>query len=233
MRTLFIGDSHGNVYFIRRALDVAKQSGAKLCIHVGDFGFWPKSGFASLIDNDCKEAGIPMWVIDGNHDYLIDAYTFLTPDEFSTDPGLHYIRRGSITTVNDVVLGFMGGAVSIDQGARVEGRSWWSEEQMKKEDLEECRKNGKVDIWVTHDAVEMPPNKRPIDFGRTVNLKLAHQREMMREAYDITQPKLHIHGHWHYRYACDGKWGRVQGLDFESDAALFLVDLWKGGYSAV
>jgi predicted phosphodiesterase len=231
MRTLFIGDSHGNALFIRRALDVAKQSGTKLCIQVGDFGFWPKSGFATAMDALLKEVGMPMWVIDGNHDYLIEAYTFLSEDVFSMEPGIHYIPRGSVTKVNDVILGFMGGAVSVDQSFRVEGKSWWANEIMNTSELDICKANGKVDIWITHDAVEMPPNKRPIDFGYKVNQAIKQQQYMMRQAYDAVQPKFHIHGHWHYRYSCDGKWGRVQGLDFEDDSALFLVDLWKGGYS--
>lgn len=224
MIVMFVGDSHGNTIYMRRVLDIAKETGVTLVIHVGDFGFWPGSVWTGKINKMFKRARVALWVIDGNHDWPEGFAMYVKPID-NIKPGLTTIPRGSVKTIGRTKIGFMGGAVSIDQSARTHGRSWWPSEMLTPEDVNTAIANGPVDIWVTHDAVEHPPVIQPRSFSPHLEQQLSMQRAMMRKVYDALKPPLHIHGHWHARYTSEAKYGRVIGLDYESDAGIFLMEI--------
>ena len=219
---MLVGDTHGNAPFMGRVLLLAKQAEVDLVVQVGDFGFWPGSGFASLQDDKFTKAGVPLWVIEGNHDYPVEARSYTAPTELQ--PGLRRLERGTVWEVDGVRFGFMGGAVSVDQGLRHEGRSWWSEEVNTEADVETAIQNGPVDVWITHDSVHLPPMRRKIDFGHRVNLAVALQQNKMERMFHAIRPRLHIHGHHHCRYTAPTIYGQVIGLDCESDAGIVVLD---------
>lgn len=223
---LFAGDAHGNLAFMRHACKLAVDVGAGLVVQVGDFGFWPSASFSSIVDNDFKDAGMPLWVIRGNHDFTGDAYKYLSMPDFT--PGLKLISDGWKTEIDGVSVGFLGGAVSVDQDSRVQGRSWWPDEVTSDDNVYAALHNGPVDVWVTHDAVFHPAGKSKWNFPPHIDFQLDVQRQKMEKVFHALKPRLHIHGHWHYRYTAETEYGRVIGLDYESTDALLLVDFMQG-----
>ena len=223
---LFVGDAHGNLAFMRHALELAKTSEADLVIQVGDFGFWPSKSFSSIVDNDFIKGAMPLWVIRGNHDFMGDAYQYLKTPTF--EPGLTLLNDGWKTDFDGVSVGFLGGAVSVDQDARIMGRSWWPDEVTSDDNVEAALFGGPVDVWVTHDAVYNPPGKEPWRFQGYITDKLEVQRNKMAKVFRALRPSLHIHGHWHCRYQAPTHYGRVIGLDYENVAALMLVEFSDG-----
>lgn len=223
---LFVGDAHGNLAYMRYALQLAREVEVDLVIQVGDFGFWPSKSFSSIVNNDFIEAEMPLWVIRGNHDFTGDAYQYLKTPTF--EPGLTLISDGWKTEIDGVAVGFLGGAVSVDQDARIMGRSWWPDEITSDDNVSAALFNGPVDVWVTHDAVFRPPMKEEWQFPRYIKDQLEIQSEKMRKLFLTLKPRLHIHGHWHCRYSAPTEYGQVVGLDFENKAGLMLVDFTDG-----
>jgi predicted phosphodiesterase len=219
---LFVGDAHGNMPYMNHVFNVAKNAEVDLVIQVGDFGFWPDSQFARKIYKRFKQGGLPLWVIEGNHDWPVEAAQFT--QEPRLEPGLRHIARGTTWTVDGIKFGFMGGAVSVDQKQRVIGRSWWPEEVVSESDVERAISNGPVDVWVTHDSVDLPPGKKRWQFGHRVDLAVSIQADYMRQIFDTLKPRLHIHGHHHYRYSAPTEYGTVVGLDCENGDGLFMID---------
>lgn len=222
MLVVFAGDSHGNMPYMMRVLEIAKNAEAGLVIQVGDFGFWPNSTYAKKVGKKFEAAGLPLWVVDGNHDDPVERVKFTAEPTFK--PGLTAMPRGAVTQIGTKRVGFMGSAVSVDQEVRMPGRSWWPEEIMCDAEMHTAIRNGPVDVWVTHDAVEIPPVMKPYSFGPKIDAAISEQRFRMRKCFDALKPKLHIHGHWHCRYSAETKYGQVIGLDFEGDNGILLVD---------
>jgi predicted phosphodiesterase len=229
MNVLFVGDSHGNHKFLEQIPAIAKDADVGLVVQVGDFGFWPSTKmdedyrFSNWMHRAFLKAELPLWVIRGNHDDLRDAVRWQM-DEPDFSPGLHWVPDGFRTSFNGTSLCFTGGAVSVDQGGRKEGKSWWADEVTSDEDVEKTIAGGKVDLWVTHDSVDLPPGRKIYDFGPQVNLQVSIQRHKMRLMFEALQPRLHIHGHHHHRYTAPTEFGRVYGLGFESNDALLFMD---------
>lgn len=223
---LFVGDSHGNMAYMRHALDAALRANADLVVQVGDFGFWPSKSFSAIVNDEFTAANMPLWAIRGNHDFTGDAYQYLTTPTFT--PGLQLVSDGWKTEIDGVSVGFLGGAVSVDQEARIEGRSWWSDEITSDDNVKAALFNGPVDVWVTHDAVFRPPMKEPWAFSPYVEMQLSIQRQKMEKVFHALKPRLHIHGHWHCRYRAETPYGRVIGLDYECMDGLMLIDFTEG-----
>ena len=223
MNVLFVGDAHGNTGFIKQIPQIAKDANVELVIQVGDFGFWPTGGFSNLVNHQFEKAELPIWVIRGNHDAPKQALTWGKKDP-DMSPGLHWVPDGFRTDFEGTSLCFTGGAVSVDQDSRVEGKSWWADEVTSEEDVAKTIEGGKVDLWITHDAVELPPGKPIYHFGLDIDLKLSIQRHHMRLMFEALQPRLHIHGHHHYRYTASTEYGRVYGLGYESSDALLFME---------
>jgi len=222
MLVLFVGDSHGNIPYMLKAVEVGIDAGADLVVQVGDFGFWPKSDFAVRVDKMFKKAELPLGVVRGNHDEPEQAFSSRWQTNIF-EPGLSVIRDGSVLDFNGTKVGFMGGAVSVDQESRFTGLSWWPNEVPSKEDFDYAIENGPVEVWVTHDSVEVPPVMNAYSFGPRIDTQLSIQRNQMRRVFHALKPRLHIHGHWHCRYTAETDYGRVIGLDFENMDGFMLV----------
>jgi predicted phosphodiesterase len=231
MRILLIGDSHGNYPFVKQAMELAVSAECELAISLGDFGFWPTSPTArgKRFDNRVKKLvktlGIPLWVIDGNHDF-----PGVEPGDggykWVTDVGgdFQHLSRGSTFDLAGVRFGIMGGAISVDRGRRTLGRSYWIEEMVNDLDVERAVNNGRVDVWLTHDAVGLPPTIEPRPWPPHLQADLNVQAEKMRTVFNAVKPQLHVHGHFHYRYSAPTAYGKVIGLDYEKSAALYVLD---------
>lgn len=202
-KIMVLGDTHGNSAWVNRVLKRAEFLGCDTVIQVGDFGMWEHMDdgeFLNAVSNWSTKRNIEFYWIDGNHenfDMLFDKYQ--SNEQFwPIRHNLYYIPRGTVWEWEGFTFAGMGGAVSIDRDSRIEGRSWWRQEQIRNEDVQALEDN-LGDMWVdflfTHDAPFLPDTGRnnykddPISDGH---------RRAMDYVVHLAHPRHHFHGHYHY-----------------------------------
>jgi len=180
--TQFIGDVHGKY---DRYIKVSKPGS----IQVGDFGFGfftRVKGHRRFIDNNLH---IPddRWVLRGNHDSpkLCAKHNRCLDD------------WGSVPTNEDIF--YISGAWSIDYQWRVEGVSWWRDEELSYEELQRAIESYEVlkpKIVVSHtcpasvaETFLAQTHKPYYGMGRTENA--------LESMFELHKPEVWIFGHWH------------------------------------
>lgn len=161
----FIGDIHGK---IDRYLPLVQGVDS---IQVGDFGM----GFVPTPDLPPRAR-----FIRGNHD---------SPELCRQHP--NWIPDGTIE--GDTM--FIGGAWSIDRDQRIEGVSWWADEELTIAQLDqmvELALEARPRIMVTHDC---PLSLIQPLFGAA---PIATRTQQALDAiWQLCQPQCWIFGHWH------------------------------------
>jgi len=219
----FVGDIHGKFYdyemhSLNRGLRHKTDHVPEYSVQVGDFGI----GFNSKYWHD----EINSWMIDnpthrfirGNHD---------NPELCKTMAG--YIPDGTVE--NDVM--YVGGAWSIDQAYRVEGVSWWRDEELSVHELDKMISlfgETKPRVMITHDC----PTSAAYEMFISKNLGMSNfpqiktrTGEALQAMFELHQPEFHFFGHWHYtrqatingtRFVCLGELDYVD-VDLNDSAA--------------
>lgn len=232
MRILVVGDLHGDTQAFTDAVHAAANRGISTIFQVGDFGYWEHTADGAdhldrvekLLAND----GITCVWLDGNHENHELLHLRYGPSGNEHDPTpegfwtirerLFYAPRGVTWRWGQRTFMALGGAYSVDQHARVEGLSWWPQEELNERDLhvacvDETR--GAVDVLFTHDmpnsAYQMLDGTRKDPFPHSIP-----NRQRLDTVIDHVQPKLVVHGHMHMRYSrfVARPWGqyRCEGL---------------------
>lgn len=220
MLVMLLGDSHGNLAHLRAALrgarEAAMQAGGQqvVCVHLGDFGFWPGiegKWFLDSVLELVKETSVKLWVIDGNHDYpgrpgdstaMPQGYTaWSNNDPVATMPDFCHLPRGTVFELGGKTFGVLGGGVSIDRLYRKKGVSWWPEEAITEDQVAGVA-DQEVDIMLAHDAPAIPPGKPAYfdDRDSTLHTDLLTATNRVWQVLCKWRPKLVVHGHWHYHY---------------------------------
>lgn len=212
---LFVGDVHGNLAYLMRAMIKASRLGIKNVVQVGDFHIYSsqeQDKLERVQRNLCKQFGFPVIVhfIDGNH----ENFNLIDPHDDSPigiiPEVLYYYPRGTTLKLEGVNIGFFGGAHTINQHLYVAGHSWFPDEIPNYGDIERALSNftdNPIDVLVTHDIpnfaekqVRYDPipgepihyvSKQDEDDSRVV-------RETIENIVDYVNPRIVIHGHWHY-----------------------------------
>ena len=180
----FIGDVHGK---FNRCRDIIRDCPAS--IQVGDMGV----GFGLILGDELKPMANPPFnsmskgnhrFIRGNHDNpeVCKRHKFWIPDG---------------TVENDMM--FIGGADSIDKGFRIEGVSWWRDEQLSQKEFEkiiDVYLTVKPRIMVTHDcpqyiAANFLYNHDPEMLEKTTT------RNALHAMWFLHKPEIWVFGHWH------------------------------------
>jgi hypothetical protein len=167
-----IGDVHGKY---DKYLDIISKHDHT--IQLGDFGF----DYKTLLNVDADNHII----IPGNHDNY---------DTMCQYP--HFMGDYGFTIFHGLEFFFYRGAYSIDWQYRVIGISWWEDEEVNIEEFMRAKnlyRQIKPDLVITHDCPDFLVPQY-IGNGRVyqniTNWALG-------ELYNIHQPKLWIHGHYH------------------------------------
>lgn len=219
MNYLFLGDTHGDLYFAAQAAEMARDYNAEI-IQVGDWGFlWPGGSSLDALSKILVDHNVTMRFIDGNHDWHPELKR-RTPGRSETEiaPKVIYQPRGS--TDNGFL--FLGGAPSIDRHMRTPGKSWWPEETITPEDMDAALSHENIDVIVTHDAPDYPPGFAPLG-DPAFRQKSTQSMNDIRSLIRHYSPKLHVHGHWHHRYTS----GVTTGLDCNYGKFNSAVMLWS------
>jgi predicted phosphodiesterase len=218
MRVLLVGDIHKNTRFAEYACSVAGDLNISCIIQLGDFGVWPgKSGaeFLHSVDAAAKKFGVDFYFIDGNHEDFDQLDDALKNKERKPDgrvtlrDNVIWLPRGTVLTFDGRRFGFLGGSVSVDKYRRVKFHTWWPQEVIIPENIQQLKKNldgDHVDVLITHDVpncVELPFPVSP-NWPSDVLQEAKKQRELLNDAVGLSQPKLVVHGHWHATYKTKG-----------------------------
>ena len=179
MNIKLIGDVHGYVYPY-----LAKIKDAEASIQVGDFGMgkdWFELEKQNIDSTKHK-------IIPGNHD---DYYGLREQYTFGKDFG--------DVSFHGLDLFFVRGAWSIDYQMRIAGVSWWNQEEIEVERLEQAIElyvDLKPDVMFSHDAPgDWVDGVSTIMFG-----SLWHPNRTssaLHRMFQFHQPKMWFFGHWH------------------------------------
>lgn len=120
MRVLLVGDVHGDFTQLQEYLaQIRSLFRIGAAIQVGDFGFFEKQFL--ILDAKPPRFPVPLHVIDGNHEdhfwlrKLEDSGVFV---KWKEEYNLHYQSRGSVLNLGSSRIGFIGGALNVDQPQR-------------------------------------------------------------------------------------------------------------------
>jgi predicted phosphodiesterase len=209
------GDWHGSFNWTRAGLKTLGDAGVKQVFHAGDFsiaftGRWPD--LVNICESVCKSYDMQLFITPGNH----ENWEWIESREYDDD-GLHWVsdsvaimRRNTIMRVEDRTFLSLGGAVSVDRSMRTRGIDYFPEEEIQYGDilrLEALVKEvGDVDIMVCHDApgggtdavqriLDIPPHMSI--FPAEGIVASGHHRATMETAFNMVQPKVFVHGHFH------------------------------------
>lgn len=214
-RVLVAGDWHGNTAWalgvIRRLPELLPDEVPRIIVHCGDFGIWPGpegARYLRKLDRELARVGGVLWFVDGNHEdhrRLAGLPDAVSGHGRAGDRILH-LRRGQRWNWHGRTWLALGGAVSIDRADRVEGRSWWPEEEITAGQARQVTGAGRADVMVTHDCPAGVPHTfsalpawlDPADLVRSD----AH-RGLLQTVVDQVRPAHLIHGHLHRAYERD------------------------------
>lgn len=185
--TTFIGDVHGKY---RRYKKIIKNH--KDTIQVGDMGvgfynqrLWRDFQRKKMSSNPPYDRMVEANArfIRGNHDnpFVCKTHSQCIPD-------------GHVE--GDMM--FMGGALSIDRALRVEGISYWEEEELSYRELLDIQAkylDVKPKIMVTHDCPETVAGH----LFSSMILEPSRTRQALDLMWNMYKPEVWIFGHWHMR----------------------------------
>lgn len=250
-KVLLVGDVHGDVRQLARALDYGTVNGIDTAVQLGDFGIWPgKSGewFLRDVNKLLEELEMTLFFVDGNHEDFdqiasrpVDASTGLQP----WGPRLFRMPRGWRTEWQGLKIAALGGAHSVDRQWRLEyaPELHWEEEHVTEEEAELFRDGGPVDVIFMHDSPEGAPNSVTDDplspgakfFPQEELYLAALHRQLLARAVNPTSPAFIAHGHYHKRmfgtYQPEGSsrtcdvLGLSEGGDSRLSAYTYILDL--------
>lgn len=234
-KVYFLGDTHGELYRMNdifteiRKSFIGDSSDSITVYQVGDFGFF---GFGDEhfnhkqireLDLLAKKHNIFLKFIDGNHedfpvmqkffsiDYNLNKEQTLTSIPVKnarafTLTNITYIGRGTVETICNKTVMFLGGAASIDRHLRQANVSWWPDEAINDTNINICASCKDIDIVVSHDSpltstvynlhakmASLWPN------ASTLWAKMSNDKYMY--IIDSIKPKYIIHGHQHHTYS--------------------------------
>jgi len=212
------GDWHGQIDWIRIALNIFFKSGISTVIQLGDFGLMgdiPR--FIHRVNKYLVQLDMTLLVVPGNH----ENYSFINKDDnFHIDEnGIRWfivnggtrsrvglLPRGFKWEQNGKILMALGGASSIDFTSRVKGKTWWEEENITESEADSIIADlhgGGVDVMFTHDAPRdvFALAEHAVSTASDWELsELAYaetSRARLDRVFRCAQPKLLMHGHWH------------------------------------
>lgn len=212
-----LSDIHGNYPWIKNRLQDFADLDIKLIVQLGDWGgLWPGNAsdkFLYRVNKILTQNDQTILIVLGNHEDYVKA-SMLQPiheGEFKDFrwnkkyDRIKYFYRGQKFALAGVNFLAVGGANSIDRDYRVPNESWWPGEQISQEDIALAIKNSVdgVDVMLSHDApIEIPlftDEEREKSLWSNTQINYANKsRYALSKIVQVAQPKLILHGHYHF-----------------------------------
>lgn len=224
-RFVIIGDTHGNRGWLIEFLKSQKKAhDIEVAFVVGDFGYWEHTAsgikFLEELSYWLKELGITLYFIRGNHEnhemlksYNGESFTGDTPVEIR-ERLLWVPDACALELVETAGEGYLtaltlGGAYSIDQRSRLQGKDYWSDEIITESIFHQALDTelNEYNLLLSHDtsnyAFQGLINSSARNYGflgeemeRACNI----QRQYISEVIDAKRIRVNIHGHHHHGY---------------------------------
>ncbi|MCO4263728.1 metallophosphoesterase [Pseudarthrobacter sp. MDT3-26] len=232
------GDWHGDLGWSINAVKAAAREGAKTMVSVGDVGLdWPgpkRNRWEQRMNALLMELGATLIVSPGNHDNTsrIDLEE-VQPDGLITwRTNIRVLPKGGRTVIEGLRIGGLGGALSVDRQFRVEGKSYWGDEQPTIEQAEKLMAGGGLDILIAHDVPMGVPVQGAFDLPADLVEEADRTRILLRDVIDRTGVPNVFAGHWHQRVTHElvhpgGHSTRVDVLDMEGSRGNAVL-VWPG-----
>ena len=176
MKITIIGDVHGKYDQYHKI--IRQTENYPYTIQLGDFGF----KYDSLKNVDSTRH----LILPGNHDNYDICYNY---SNFLGDYGY--------TSLNKINFFYYRGAFSIDRSYRTIGIDYWENEQVNIDQFLKARelyREIKPKIVITHDCPEVMV---PTYIGNTARIHQNITGWALNELFNIHQPDLWVHGHYH------------------------------------
>lgn len=208
-RIAIAGDWHATTWWARDCI-TSLPADVTLLVHLGDFGLMGpmRDDYIAAVNEAATNCGVEVWVIAGNH----EDYDWLGQLPVDGD-GIAQIAahvlvlpRGYRFVIERVVFCAVGGAVSVDQGQRTPGVTWWPQEEITESEADRISGDGHADVMLTHDAPldAHPPSLPNADLiawaGVAVADKAYLHHRRLQGICDALTPRRLLHGHFHSRY---------------------------------
>ena len=213
MATFLKGDIHGNLFEIIDFIDRCNLGKNDNIIILGDCGIaWrkDKKDLAQNIKlwNECGN-GVKLYFIDGNH----ENFNILNSLPIENNMGkiadnIYHLRRGQVYEFENKKILVCGGADSIDKYRRIENFTWWKEEAISQETIDDIPA-GHYDYVLTHCCPRSVFEKNKIYLSTLQFLdenKINHNSEDMLEQLKNKITFDHwFFGHYHINRNLDEK----------------------------
>lgn len=186
---IILGDLHGEA---KVAHKLCQEHPAQTILQLGDLGI----GFAPL---DSFQFKPNFRFFRGNHDSPALSRNHLN---YLSDYGEHVIDRKKVFVV--------AGADSIDKEKRIEGLTWWRDEELSYIESKACLdawESSTAEILITHDCPQFICENYFLVYDRSMT------RILINSIYDIRAPKQHYFGHWHRKFQITSKGTFFRCLD--------------------
>ena len=190
-----LGDVHADFKRLNRFIDMWNPD---IILQCGDFGYWPALETIyqvnTINNNDTK-----IYFCDGNHEDHYSLKDAIKKNKTEVARNVFYMPRGSVLALPDgrKVL-FVGGAFSIDWQHRIDGRDWFSEDELLKEkDIQWIydMREGDIDIVISHTA----PQEFKINLGWGPDENIDPSRKVLSYILEKLKPPKWYFGHWHMK----------------------------------
>jgi hypothetical protein len=196
----FIGDCHGRFADLKKICDSLSP---EKCIQLGDMGL----GFG--LDRQFRTSE-NLFFLRGNHD---------NPAACRRYP--NYL--GDYGWLQEEGLFFVSGAFSIDRAFRVEGSSWWSDEELSEPEWRkaiELYMDKRPAIVATHDC---PHDAYPFVVGPLAPHQKNRTSSALSRMFQLYAPERWVFAHHHL--------SRTFTIDRTRFVALGELDVWKNDAS--
>jgi Calcineurin-like phosphoesterase len=202
-RVIVAGDWHGHTNWAKNIVDEAARVECDTIVHLGDFGYWAHTEngrrYLKRLSKHAVEREVTLFFVDGNHENH-EMLHHGSPDQLEQiRTNIYHIPRGFRWTWHDRAWIGIGGAVSVDQNIRVQGRDWWPQEELTAFEFRRILNSGPADVVVAHDC----PIEVPLTLPETTVYhpdlieKARKYQENMSHLAEFLYPKYWFHGHYH------------------------------------
>lgn len=204
-RIILMGDIHGDLSRLAN-FKLPEATKKDLLIILGDFScIWDK---LTADRNLTIISQLPFTVafVDGNHENfkLIKEKEEIIEwngGQIGRLPGgTIHLLRGEIYNLNNKRVGVCGGANSIDLWHRVEGISWWADEEIASTDIGNFMKNlgdnNHIDIMLSHDCPAALTPQIAV-FSRVNGVNISNSQRKLQIINEMVNIDKWYFGHWH------------------------------------
>jgi len=199
-----VGDTHGDLDRCKLVIDYAVSNNCKIIIILGDFGFFPNlQGYDKFIKGLSEyslKCGVSIHWIKGNHENheVLQSICNGSVNVQEIHPNVFFHPNGNVWEVDGVKFLSMGGAWSIDKTRRIQGVSWFPDEEISNNDVYYSYELNDVDVVCSHDSPLSSNISEYLNFYPDPNT--TSNQKKLQEVVENVRPKFLFHGHYHIKY---------------------------------